>query len=268
MSKASLAKRASRNDLVGGGGGGASSGKAKQLTRRQPSLASVGRRDTSSSFGTVKDEAAKVDSRQLYQQQEIDRGEIHMTIAGVSGAGKTSQEPAPPSPVNLRSLMVTKRLAMNFKRVAAQRVADKKGASYLAHTDRPWRPQHPRPPEEDEPEQEHTYQLGPVSKFFTGRAEKALSELLEERLCDYTYNSGTAGLTTKNLCEEAKKRMKEFLPPRYKLISVANIGERQCQDIRVASRCAWDPSVDTFASATFENGSVFCVATVYAVYME
>ncbi|XP_035677825.1 tctex1 domain-containing protein 1-A-like [Branchiostoma floridae] len=266
MSKANLAKRTSRLDLIGGGGG--SSGKGKQLTRRQPSLASVGRRDTSSSFSNGKDEAPKVDSRRLCQQQEIDKGEIHMTIAGVSGAGKASQEAPPPPPVNLRSLMVTKRLAMNLKRMAAQRVTDKKGASYLAHTDRPWRPQHPRPPEEEEPEQEHTYQLGPVSKFFSGRAEKALSELLEEKLCDYVYNSGTAGVITKNLCEEAKQRMKEFLPPRYKLISVANIGERHAQDIRVASRCAWDPNVDTFASSTFQNGSVFCVATVYAVYME
>lgn len=55
---------------------------------------------------------------------------------------------------------------------------------------------------------------------------------------------------------------------RYKLISLATIGEKKDQDVRVGSRCVWDTQWDSFATATFQNPHIYAVATVYALYYE
>lgn len=44
------------------------------------------------------------------------------------------------------------------------------------------------------------------------------------------------------------------------------IGEQKGEGIKVACKCFWDQNTDAFAKETFENKSVFAVATVYGAY--
>ena len=49
-------------------------------------------------------------------------------------------------------------------------------------------------------------------------------------------------------------------------LKVQVIGEQKGEAIKVACKCFWDSKTDAFAKETFENKSIFAVATVYGVY--
>jgi hypothetical protein len=46
------------------------------------------------------------------------------------------------------------------------------------------------------------------------------------------------------------------------------IGEFNGQGIRVGSRCVWDTTTDSFASANFRNASIFAIVMVFGLYFE
>ena len=49
---------------------------------------------------------------------------------------------------------------------------------------------------------------------------------------------------------------------RYKLIVQVAVGQKKGQAMRFASRCLWDTSCDNFASDSYENKTLYCVAQV------
>ena len=54
---------------------------------------------------------------------------------------------------------------------------------------------------------------------------------------------------------------------RYKLMVQVVIGQQKGEGVRMGTRCFWDAESDNYASDTFTNDSLFCVATAYGVYM-
>lgn len=56
--------------------------------------------------------------------------------------------------------------------------------------------------------------------------------------------------------------------PRYKLIVIVYIGQRDDQSILIGSRCLWNPKIDTVSSYALRNSTLFALANVYAVYFE
>ncbi len=54
---------------------------------------------------------------------------------------------------------------------------------------------------------------------------------------------------------------------RYKLLVQVVIGQQKGEGVRMGTRCFWDAESDNYASDTFTNDSLFCVATAYGVYM-
>ena len=46
------------------------------------------------------------------------------------------------------------------------------------------------------------------------------------------------------------------------------IGQKNEQGLITASRCLWDESRDNFAAVSFENNSLFAVATLYGLNYE
>ena len=44
------------------------------------------------------------------------------------------------------------------------------------------------------------------------------------------------------------------------------IGEQKGEGVRMSTRCLWDAEADNYASHTFLNDSLFCVAVVYGIY--
>lgn len=66
--------------------------------------------------------------------------------------------------------------------------------------------------------------------------------------------------------------MKQQSDERYKLVVSITLGEIRGQGVKTAAKCWWDGDTDAMATYTFTNviklmqDSLFCVATVFAVY--
>ncbi|KAG5847441.1 dynein light chain Tctex-type 5 [Anguilla rostrata] len=115
---------------------------------------------------------------------------------------------------------------------------------------------------------ENTYQLGPVKRFPVLTVNNILKDVLTSYLQEEKYEAELCRQMTKTISEVIKARVKDLMIPRYKIIVQINIGQLSNQNMRIGSRCLWDPGNDTFSSYAFKNSSLFAVASVYAVYFE
>ncbi len=115
---------------------------------------------------------------------------------------------------------------------------------------------------------EPTYRMEPKRKFNSSPVEKIMKEILDSRLEGFEYSHKRCAMMSKILTEEIKERVKKLRFDRYKIVCIVTMGEKKGQDMRLSSRCAWDTSVDTSATYTWQDGQAFCSATVYGIYHE
>lgn len=117
---------------------------------------------------------------------------------------------------------------------------------------------------------QNTYKLGPdpYERFNADRVERVMKQILDSYLRGHSYNPVGAAQLSKTLTEVIKGKVKEMSFPRYKIICLVLIGQKLGQGLEVASRSIWNTDTDNYASATFENHSLFAVASVYATYFE
>ena len=176
--------------------------------------------------------------------------------------------PAPSaSVVGFRQLLVTKRLARNLKLRTTQRLAERRGRSYITYTDRPRRK---TLSSEQEALVEPSYRLDPPQKFgeFRGIIHHILEVMIPERLDKMSYDATTCRKQAKLLAGDIQEKIKELCIERYKLITVVNIGEIQQQTVRICSRGIWDMNVDSFVTYKYQNASMYCVAIIFGIYYE
>ncbi|KFO74709.1 Tctex1 domain-containing protein 4, partial [Cuculus canorus] len=105
-------------------------------------------------------------------------------------------------------------------------------------------------------------------KFDPGQVQRVLEGALAGTLATTVYSAQGSTLLAQSLAELLRNRVKEVVPPRYKLVCHVLLGQQGQQSLLVASRALWDPESDSFASTTFSNTSLFAVATVHGVYFE
>ncbi|XP_072220152.1 dynein light chain Tctex-type 5 [Leuresthes tenuis] len=115
---------------------------------------------------------------------------------------------------------------------------------------------------------ENTYQLGPHKRFPIPAVTDILTDVLTSHLQEEKYEVQRSREQALTLCAIIRSRVKELMIPRYKIVVLVHIGQLNGQSMQISSRCLWDAANDTFASYSFKNSSLFCVAAVYAVYFE
>lgn len=108
----------------------------------------------------------------------------------------------------------------------------------------------------------------PKEKFPCAEVERLIGEYLPSRLSAVSYDPATCATLTTKLCDEIKNMVKKATPARYKLICSVTIGSNDSEDIMITSQCLWDPHADNFTSCSYVNKTMFCVVSVYAVYVE
>ncbi|XP_036609111.1 tctex1 domain-containing protein 4 [Trichosurus vulpecula] len=108
----------------------------------------------------------------------------------------------------------------------------------------------------------------PSARWEAEHMQRALEAVLSGALNGARYSAGGAGALTRSLCELVRRRVRELLPPRYKLVCTVVVGQRAGQGVRVASRALWDAASDGHASASVCAGGLFAVAVVHGVYCE
>ncbi|XP_029474178.1 tctex1 domain-containing protein 4 [Rhinatrema bivittatum] len=121
-----------------------------------------------------------------------------------------------------------------------------------------------------ETQYENTYRLAPeeACRFNASGVRRALESVLTSRLWDAAYSPVTTGQLAQSLTDLIRSKVKELMPPRYKLVCHVVVGQMGNQGLTVASRCLWDHENDNFASVTYSNASLFAVATVHGLYFQ
>lgn len=117
---------------------------------------------------------------------------------------------------------------------------------------------------------ENTYRMGPepVNAFSSRQTQQILQATLDSYLEGACYSPNTCGQLSQILADLVRSKIKDTCPPRYKLVCQVMIGQTEDQSLTVASRGLLDTVRDDFATATFQNGSLFTVAIVYGTYYE
>ncbi|XP_066453637.1 dynein light chain Tctex-type 5-B-like isoform X2 [Eleutherodactylus coqui] len=171
------------------------------------------------------------------------------------GPSKPTDAKNPAQSISLSSLLAAQRITLRLKNKAALR------RKVRARTPS-------RKPTAIINEQVPAGSANPAQRFPYSAAKKLIQEFLTAKLRNVTYDPSTSADLTKNLCEDIKKMVRSVTPPRYKLICNMAIGSKNREDILVASQCLWDSYSDNVTSCSFQNSTLFCVVTVYAVYFE
>ncbi|XP_044138762.1 dynein light chain Tctex-type protein 2B-like [Bufo gargarizans] len=150
---------------------------------------------------------------------------------------------------SLSGLLAAQRMTKNLKERRAQKVALVKKTEIVE----------PQPP---------SFASRPPEKVQLSAIRHILEGYLPLRLENTTYDPKKVPLLVKEISEEIKSQVKKVLPARYKTLCVATMGERGQEDIKVVSRCLWDPHADNYAAHVYQNDSLFCVVSVYTVFCE
>ncbi|XP_053320318.1 dynein light chain Tctex-type 5-like [Spea bombifrons] len=108
----------------------------------------------------------------------------------------------------------------------------------------------------------------PSEKVQVTAIKQILEGYLPGKIGEMAYDTALAPSLAKEISEEVKGLVKRVLPARYKALCIVNLGKREQEDIIVVSRCLWDPYSDSYVAHVYQNSSLFCVVSVYAVYFE
>jgi hypothetical protein len=95
-----------------------------------------------------------------------------------------------------------------------------------------------------------------------------MDEILKKHLKDVQYSGDKVPELTKQITSDIMQSLKQFGFDRYKFVANVMICEAKNQGIRVASRCLWDTTTDSCASATFKNSSLFAIGIVFGCFFE
>mmetsp|Transcript_71787 Transcript_71787/g.83450 ORF Transcript_71787/g.83450 Transcript_71787/m.83450 type:complete len:138 (-) Transcript_71787:151-564(-) len=126
--------------------------------------------------------------------------------------------------------------------------------------------------------QDQQFQVKPKrkEKFKPGEFKKTIKEYLAEKFktmeeknkaSTQIYQADSVMITSKEIAEDIKQKLKLLNLPRYKYIVQVTIGEQKGQGVRVGSKCFWDFDTDYCTFETYLTDSLFVLVTVYAIYL-
>ncbi|TPX32043.1 hypothetical protein SmJEL517_g04772 [Synchytrium microbalum] len=115
---------------------------------------------------------------------------------------------------------------------------------------------------------ENSYKMKPDRKFRSEAVKRMVDEILVEKLNKVKYDPEKTPELVKTISHEILFAVKKFDFDRYKIVVDVTIGEFKGQGIRAQSRALWDTSTDSFASSSYHNATMFCIAMVFGLYFE
>ncbi|CAD7927274.1 unnamed protein product [Amoebophrya sp. A25] len=120
---------------------------------------------------------------------------------------------------------------------------------------------------------ENSYALAPEyrMKFRTAAVKEILKEILAQKLEGVSYHAEGSNALAKQVADEMKERLRDEqqagrLDARYKVVTQVFILEQRGQGVRVGHRAFWDEETDSFATESYSNDHIFCIATAYGIY--
>ena len=209
-------------------------------------------------------------SSSLRHASEISRGQMHQTYETTAGYHKGStvstgwdihgrRETFQPWPSDDRKLTQLIHRPSFLSQLLQGRFKDDKSGSLRSSDRHPIRPRI---------QLENTYKMKPDEQFEVDVVQKIIKNVLENYLEHQEYDGLLMGQKTRTLADMIKEKVKSLRYDRYKIISWVVIGQKGCNDVRIASKGLWDKHNDTYADAVYENRSLYAMGVCYGIYQE
>uniref|UniRef100_A0A182M119 Dynein light chain n=1 Tax=Anopheles culicifacies TaxID=139723 RepID=A0A182M119_9DIPT len=113
------------------------------------------------------------------------------------------------------------------------------------------------------------YQMRPElsETFKSEKIREIINNVLTETLTGQTYSAADASRWTKSMADEISLQVKDLEMHHYKHVVQVWIGQQLGAGCKCVARCRWDTECDNYATAEFKNSTMFCVVTVYGLYL-
>lgn len=115
---------------------------------------------------------------------------------------------------------------------------------------------------------ENTYKMKPDEKMQLRGVQDLVQKILGENIVNLHYDAIACSHMATKLAATINQKIKLQTPNRFKLVTFVIIGQVNGSTVNVGSRCLWDTRFDHFLEETYQNSSVYIVATVYIMYRE
>ncbi|KAI8326221.1 hypothetical protein GQ54DRAFT_253432 [Martensiomyces pterosporus] len=107
-----------------------------------------------------------------------------------------------------------------------------------------------------------------MHKFRPAAVKPLIAETLRNELGDTRYEADDMAGLTKTIGDKINARLAgEAGLDRYKLITNVSIFQDGGQGARMGTSAIWDPESDGVAQEMYSNGSIKCVAVVFAAHV-
>lgn len=117
--------------------------------------------------------------------------------------------------------------------------------------------------------EDNSYQIKPSleEKFKELPVKEIIRTVLGETLLGKNYEPDSVKKWTITIANEVNEKVKELQMKKYKHIVQVIVGEMRGAGVKSGVRCIWDSDTDGYASEVFMNDTIFCVTTVFAIYL-
>lgn len=117
--------------------------------------------------------------------------------------------------------------------------------------------------------EDNSYQIKPSleEKFKELPVKEIIRTVLGETLLGKNYEPDNVKKWTITIANEVNEKVKELQMKKYKHVVQVIVGEMRGAGVKSGVRCIWDSDTDGYASEVFMNDTIFCVTTVFAIYL-
>lgn len=113
------------------------------------------------------------------------------------------------------------------------------------------------------------FQMKPTldNSFKTSEIKDIVQNILSQTLTGKQYEPKLAEEWTRSISNTVGLRVKELSMNRYKHVVQVVLGQQTGAGAKYIARCRWDSETDNQTSATFNSQSLFCIVTVFGIYL-
>ena len=114
------------------------------------------------------------------------------------------------------------------------------------------------------------YQIKPKhrEKFKPSEAREIIKNLFKEKLLPKQNNPpNDLNPLSREIADNVKYRLKELGRDRYKYIVQVVLGAQKGQGVQAGCKNFWDVDTDNVAHESYIDDNLFCLVTVWAVYV-
>ncbi|XP_059619747.1 dynein light chain Tctex-type protein 2B-like [Phlebotomus argentipes] len=115
----------------------------------------------------------------------------------------------------------------------------------------------------------NTFQIRPTleNSFQTFQVKEIIKACLARILTDKTYSKDDVASWTKQIAQDVGNQIIELKMKRYKHVVQVALGQQLGAGCKYIARCRWDAECDSQVSDVFTNTSLYCIVTVFGVYL-